>query len=333
MEKTQPKPLTDYPKGWFAVAYSEDLKPGQVMKRRLFGREMVLFRTKSGKAALVDAYCPHLGAHLGHGGTVEGEAIRCPFHGFCFDSEGACVSIPYGSKCPPKTNLNNWVLEERCGFLFTHFDPSEKTVCHSPAWQLPELDERSYTKVKGSCTTMRGHPQEILENSVDFGHLTELHGFDFPPIETDVTAHGHVLKVVAAIERPGNLFARKRVRAEYSTFIHGLGVSYVDVQISAQNLQFRLFGMVTPVDIGMVELRLAVQLKHIDKVRNIHPLLALFPKRWIESFILNQAYKAYYKDVSKDFPVWENKVYITPPGLAKGDGPISKYRRWASQFY
>ena len=61
-----------------------------------FGRELVLFRTESGEAHAVDAYCAHLGAHLAVGGKVEGEGIRCPFHGWCYDgASGQCTDIPY----------------------------------------------------------------------------------------------------------------------------------------------------------------------------------------------------------------------------------------------
>src|SRR5579872_7396067 len=105
LTKMVPQVLTEYPHGWFVVGYSNDVKPGQLLKRRLFGRELVLFRTLAGKAVLCDAHCPHLGAHLAYGGKIEGECIRCPFHGLCFDTEGKCVSTP-------KLRLNTWLLQE-----------------------------------------------------------------------------------------------------------------------------------------------------------------------------------------------------------------------------
>ena len=52
------------PNGWFAVAFSKDLVDGEVERVRAFGEDLVLFRTRSGRAAVLDAYCPHLGAHL-----------------------------------------------------------------------------------------------------------------------------------------------------------------------------------------------------------------------------------------------------------------------------
>ena len=54
------------------------------------------FRGASGSAYVLDAFCPHLGANLAVGGTVQGEAIRCPFHHWQFDGAGGkCVAIPY----------------------------------------------------------------------------------------------------------------------------------------------------------------------------------------------------------------------------------------------
>ncbi|WP_425436809.1 Rieske 2Fe-2S domain-containing protein [Mycobacterium rhizamassiliense] len=41
-----------------------------------------MYRTKSGLARAIEAYCPHLGAHLGHGGKVLGDELHCPFHAF-----------------------------------------------------------------------------------------------------------------------------------------------------------------------------------------------------------------------------------------------------------
>ena len=72
------------PNGWFALARSDEVGPGAVLPVRYFGRDLVVFRTESGRPAVLDAYCAHMGAHLGIGsgspgsrepgpGTVVGE--------------------------------------------------------------------------------------------------------------------------------------------------------------------------------------------------------------------------------------------------------------------
>ena len=79
------------PFGWYALEYSSELQAGDVIPLEYFGRDLVLFRTESGEPRVLDAFCPHLGAHLGHGGRVEGEGLRCPFHAWLWDGEGRCV--------------------------------------------------------------------------------------------------------------------------------------------------------------------------------------------------------------------------------------------------
>ena len=83
-----------YPRGWFVIGVSAELGSGEVRPIKYFGRDMVLYRGESGSAIVHDAFCPHLGAHLGHGGTVVGESIQCPFHAWRFDETGKCVDVP-----------------------------------------------------------------------------------------------------------------------------------------------------------------------------------------------------------------------------------------------
>src|SRR3954471_20371471 len=95
-------PFSSFPNGWFAIGYSDELAATGVKAVRALGRDLVLYRSESGAARVLDAYCPHLGTHLGHGGTVVRECIRCPFHGWRFDEQGACVEIPDATKVPPR---------------------------------------------------------------------------------------------------------------------------------------------------------------------------------------------------------------------------------------
>jgi phenylpropionate dioxygenase-like ring-hydroxylating dioxygenase large terminal subunit len=114
--------LGRFPRGWFVVGFSEDLEPEQVRPARYFDRDFVIWRTSSGQARVFDAHCPHLGAHLGHGGKVEGDSIRCPFHSWGFDATGQCTDIPYASRVPPKARVRSWPTLERNGMVMMWFD-------------------------------------------------------------------------------------------------------------------------------------------------------------------------------------------------------------------
>ena len=76
------------PFGWFQVAWPGDVKVGQVVPLQYFGHHLALWRDDDGVAHVNDAFCPHLGAHFGHGGSVDGEDLVCPFHGWRFDADG-----------------------------------------------------------------------------------------------------------------------------------------------------------------------------------------------------------------------------------------------------
>ena len=71
-----------YPNGWFKLANSRDVPKGKILNVRYWGQDFVLFRGQDGKIGMLDAYCTHLGAHLGVGGKVKGNCLECPFHGW-----------------------------------------------------------------------------------------------------------------------------------------------------------------------------------------------------------------------------------------------------------
>src|SRR6476660_8218491 len=102
-------PLPAFPNGWFGLCYGDEVPAGGVKSVHALGRDLVAFRGEDGRVHVLDAYCVHLGAHLGHGGTVVGNTIRCPFHGWCYEgATGRCVEVPYAKKVPPKAAVRTW---------------------------------------------------------------------------------------------------------------------------------------------------------------------------------------------------------------------------------
>ena len=98
------------PFGWYAVSLARDLAVGEVKPIHYFGKELVLFRSESGEAKLLDAYCPHLGANLAVGGQVKGDCIECPFHQWQFKGEcRICWVFVFlcvvARACPPLLSL------------------------------------------------------------------------------------------------------------------------------------------------------------------------------------------------------------------------------------
>src|SRR4051812_19553670 len=118
--------LPPFPIGWYAVGFSEEFANGSVSTRSLAGRELLVFRTERGEVSAMDPICPHLGAHMGHGGKVVGESVRCPFHGFRFGVDGTCVATGYDTK-PPKVRAKTWPVLENHGVVLVYYDPHGQT--------------------------------------------------------------------------------------------------------------------------------------------------------------------------------------------------------------
>ena len=94
--------IHQFPRGWFMIAEADEVQ-SKALPLRFFGRDFVIYRGESGKVFLMDAYCPHMGTHLGGNttsyvvidGQIEGDSIRCPYHAWRFGPDGKCDDIPY----------------------------------------------------------------------------------------------------------------------------------------------------------------------------------------------------------------------------------------------
>src|SRR5947209_2234386 len=105
-----------YPASWYLFCRSRDLR-GKPLSRNLPGRRLVAFRTGSGRLAVLDARCAHLGADLGRGRVV-GEVIRCPFHQWEYGVDGCCARIPAQADIPAFARQAAFPVSERHGHVY-----------------------------------------------------------------------------------------------------------------------------------------------------------------------------------------------------------------------
>lgn len=314
------------PSGWFRIACSKELRPGKVRAIRYFNKDFVLFRTQDGVPYLLDAYCPHLGAHLGYGGKVNGETLQCPFHGWTFSGEGRCVDVPY-SEGSSRTRVKEWPLTERHGFILMYYHPRATP----PTWEIPALPECKDTKwipFQRRTWSIRTHPQEIVENGIDTAHFPHLHTHSFHDLKSDAMEIAgpvmiHKLVPEYNISIPGFPDLSKKIESSMEVTHYGLGCQVGRSAIKIQNLQlkFLVLAWVTPVDTDSIEIELAISMESILSKR----LTALLARK----VVLDDLAKA----LAQDIPILENKIYRQSPVLCDGDGPIHKYRKWAQQFY
>ncbi len=161
---------------WHPVGCSEFVtkKPQRV---KVLGEELVLYRGDTGAPALMQLRCAHRSLALDYG-RVEGDCIRCPYHGWLYDKTGQCLeqpAEPEGSSFKEKIRLKSYQVQEFGGIVFGYMGPE-------PAPLLPLFDVLRMTdgvkevQVQNVNANWFNH----VENIVDISHLAWLHGYTFP---------------------------------------------------------------------------------------------------------------------------------------------------------
>jgi nitrite reductase/ring-hydroxylating ferredoxin subunit len=311
-----------------AVQASSGVTRGSLCYPRELIGEVIVYRTAARRVVVTHPYCPHLGAHLGHGGRVEGETLRCPFHGFRFDAQGACVAAYPGKKVPPKCQLPVLPVREKNGVILVFFHPDGA----APAWEVPDLDPTGFRPLRFATFDLAGHPQETTENSVDIGHLSAVHGYDDVALLAPITAEGPLLHGRYSMRRRRGGMS-KAVTSDFELWAWGLGYSLVEVHVREHGLVLRNLVLATPSSPGRVDLRIALSLRRIESKRALHPLAVLAPGALLEGLLERVAMRAFAADVQQDVDIWNHKTLLERPALADGDGPVGLYRKWARQFY
>ncbi len=301
------------PFGWFQVGWSDDLDSGVAKPLSYFDSPLVLWRDDSGVPHLNDAHCPHLGAHLGHGGRVAGSEIVCPFHGWSFDPDGTNTDIPYSARTNRACRLRAYPLVERNGILLAWYHPDAA----EPAWEIPEVEgfgDRSYTDPVHREFIVESPLQEMAENGADSAHFGFVHGQVHVPTIDSYVADGPIARMESTQRWPT---ADGPVDAFVTAESHGPGFSVVRMSGVIETV---LIGANTPITGGRCHLHLTFAVKKLDD-----PAMTSMVGDGFIDLLTDQ--------IGEDVKVWEHKQFVPRPALADEDGPIMKFRSWFAQFY
>src|ERR1043165_4675328 len=118
---TEESAVAALPRTWQPVAIATALRAGSVLNYTLLGTELVIARFANGALLAADVACPHKGARLSAGCIRDGELV-CPYHGWRFDPQGGCQSIPSRVEPSPEklamSHLRTYEVQERYGFVW-----------------------------------------------------------------------------------------------------------------------------------------------------------------------------------------------------------------------
>lgn len=155
---------------WQPIYHSGDLEAGSAVPLRIMGEELTLYRGESGEVHLIDGRCPHRGTQLSTG-WVEGEALRCFYHGWKFASDGRCVAQPAEDDgFAHKVRIRAWPTREYLGLVFAFLG-------EGPPPELPSFPmfERFDGLVEVDSYYRECNYFQNVENSLDMSHVGFVH--------------------------------------------------------------------------------------------------------------------------------------------------------------
>ena len=160
---------------WMPIAGISEFSAKPIKPVRLLGEDLVLYKDLGGRFGLIARHCPHRGADLSCG-TVEGQGIRCFYHGWKFDEAGQCLEQPYEDIANPNTKgrqgfgATAYPVRELAGLLWAYMGP--RPAPELPVWEPFTFANgfREIVLAEVPCNWF-----QCQENSIDPVHFEWMH--------------------------------------------------------------------------------------------------------------------------------------------------------------
>src|SRR4051794_6499322 len=124
---------------WQPLYRAADLAPGQALPVRLIGEDFTLYRGETGTVHAIASRCAHRGTQLSTG-WVEGDCVRCFYHGWKYDASGQCVEMPAeDASFPSKVRIASYPTVEYLDIIFVYLGEDAPP----PLPRFPELEDES----------------------------------------------------------------------------------------------------------------------------------------------------------------------------------------------
>jgi 5,5'-dehydrodivanillate O-demethylase oxygenase subunit len=156
---------------WQPVALSRDLVVGRPQRVKFLGAYYTLYRGEDGAARTTQDRCPHRGTSLAYG-TVEGNSIRCRYHGWKFGPNGQGEEFPAETATYARSVcLKTYPTEEYLGLIFCFVGEGA-----APAFsRFPELEDDSRGELMVQVATLPYNFFQRVENDHDEAHVFFTH--------------------------------------------------------------------------------------------------------------------------------------------------------------
>lgn len=167
----------NYPKNhWWVAALSSEVKTGELLERRILGKSIILYRTKSGQVVALQNRCAHRAAPLSLG-RVEDDKVVCLYHGFAYGASGKCVHIPTQDNIPAGAAVRSYPVIENSPLVWVWTgDPLRAEESRPP--EFPWMTDPNWLVVGGTMP-LKANYMSLKENVLDLTHFGFVHANTF----------------------------------------------------------------------------------------------------------------------------------------------------------
>ncbi|MGB3246109.1 MAG: aromatic ring-hydroxylating dioxygenase subunit alpha [Sulfitobacter sp.] len=159
-------------RAWYMVAWADEIVAGDKHKVMVMNEPIVLYRDTKGALVALEDRCCHRAAPLSIG-RIEGDNLRCMYHGLKFNRDGRCVEIPGQDKIPPHACVKSYAVEEAGGWVFVWMD-DPATADSALVPPVESLDSADWIFRRGHLDYDANY-MLINDNLLDFSHLSYVH--------------------------------------------------------------------------------------------------------------------------------------------------------------
>ena len=157
---------------WYVAAWDREVTRTP-LARTFLDEPVVLFRSESGRAVALEDRCCHRHLPLSRG-RLEGDRLRCGYHGLLFDAAGKCVEIPGQRAIPPQARVRSYPVLEKYRWVWIWMgDPARADPALIPNWWWAEHADWAFTRpdpIHVKCDY-----QLVSDNVLDVTHLAYVH--------------------------------------------------------------------------------------------------------------------------------------------------------------
>jgi vanillate O-demethylase monooxygenase subunit len=160
---------------WYVAGLTDEFTR-ELRQRYMLGRSIVLYRTEDGLPVALQNRCAHRSYPL-HKSSLEGDYIRCGYHGIKYNTVGEIIDVPCQDMCP-KTGIKHYALREIGPFIWIWMGDAEKAD-EKLLPELPVHDRPEWRVIVGDYNRVEANYLLMHENLCDLSHLPYLHAKTF----------------------------------------------------------------------------------------------------------------------------------------------------------